>query len=202
MHPFFRASIATCLAALAVLACHKSTSDGGGSSDPPVSTDDCKSQCTMLAASCKAPPDLATQSCNDACDGTITANQLACFEGKSCMELMSSPNIKALCPADSSGSSGSSGTSGSMGGGSKQLGDACTCAGVSATAEGLCNGTDQECASGLSCIYDQGTSGKGFCMGENCCSGSTSACQMMPSLLKPCAAGTCKTAPLGFYCQK
>jgi hypothetical protein len=117
---------------------------------------------------------------------------------------MSSADIKSICPAQSSGSSGTSGTSGSStGGGSKQLGDTCTCTGVSASAEGLCAGTDQECASGLSCIYGQGSSGKGVCMGEDCCSGgSISACQTNASLLKSCAAGTCKTAPIGFYCQK
>jgi len=34
-------------------------------------------------------------------------------------------------------------------------------------------------------------------MGERCCD-STSACDKDES----CSAGTCKTAPIGYYCQK
>ena len=38
-------------------------------------------------------------------------------------------------------------------------------------------------------------------MGERCCD-TTSACDKDKSLLKSCSAGTCKTAPTGYYCQK
>jgi hypothetical protein len=86
-------------------------------------------------------------------------------------------------------------------GGTKQLGDSCTCANAGPSSSGLCSGTGEECAGSLSCVYDMGSSGKGVCMGERCCS-MTAACRTDPSLLQPCAQGTCREATLGFYCQK
>jgi len=111
-------------------------------------------------------------------------------------------NFGTLCPADT-GTSGttSGGTSGTTSGGTKALGDACTCANVSAGADGFCSGTSQECQSSLKCIYAAGNNGAGKCYAESCCD-TTSACESDPSLLKACSAGSCKLTAVGFYCGK
>ena len=196
-----------------VFACSSSTSgtntsssSGGtsGGSSPKISAADCQSRCKTKATQCGAPADQGTQACASLCDGSFTDAQLVCLEGKSCEVLNAEgTTINSVCPDTSGGSSGSSGTSGSSGGGGnkKALGDACTCAGVSAGTEGSCAGTNEECGDGLSCVYASGTSGKGTCMGARCCD-QTTACDKDPSLLKPCTTGTCKSASIGYYCQK
>ena len=192
------------------LACSSSTSgtntssSSGGTSggSPKVSTADCQSRCAKKAGDCGAPAADATSGCSTLCNGSFTDAQLVCLEGSSCSALQNTSSLAALCPDNSGSSSGSSGTSGSSGGGNKKaLGDACTCAGVSANSEGLCSGTNEECGSGLSCVYASGSSGKGTCMGASCCE-TTSACDKDKSLLLPCTAGTCKSASIGYYCQK
>jgi hypothetical protein len=205
---FLRATISVFALSLAALAC-SSTSTGtgtssgsaGSSGSTPISTADCKSRCSSKATTCGATSTQAAETCGSLCDGTLTDSQLTCLEGKSCNELASA-NLASLCPGSTSTSGGTSGsgTSGG-GGGSKQLGDSCTCANVSSSSQGLCSGTSEECASGLSCVYDTGSSGAGQCMGSKCCD-TTSACDANPSLLKSCTAGSCKKASLGYFCQK
>ncbi|CAN5757026.1 hypothetical protein BH11MYX4_BH11MYX4_25150 [soil metagenome] len=197
-----------------VIACSSTTSGTGSSSSggtsgssgsPKITTADCTTRCKTKATECGAPADQGASSCASLCDGSFTDAQLTCLEQKSCAQLNASGGtINSLCPDTSGGSSGSSGSSSGTSGSSgdkKALGDSCTCAGVSASSEGLCAGTSEECASGLSCIYGSGSSGKGTCMGASCCD-KTSACDADKSLLKSCTAGSCKTAPIGYYCQK
>jgi len=142
-------------------------------------------------------------SCATLC-GSTNEGQLSCLEGKPCSQLTAA-NYESVCPKDSGTSGGTSGTSGgtsgTSGGGTKALGDACTCANVSAGADGYCSGTDQECMSNLKCIYGAGSNGSGNCYAESCCD-MTSACEMDSSLLKACSVGTCKSTPVGFYCGK
>ena len=196
-----------------VFACSSSTSgtntsssSGGtsGGSSPKISAADCQSRCKTKATQCGAPADQGTQACASLCDGSFTDAQLVCLEGKSCEVLNAEgTTINSVCPDTSGGSSGSSGSSGTSGGGGgkKALGDSCACAGVSANAEGFCSGTDQECETSLKCVYASGSSGKGTCMGSSCCE-STTACDKDKSLLLSCTAGSCKSASIGYYCQK
>ena len=194
------------------LACSSSTSgtntsssSGGtsGGSSPKITAADCAQRCKTKATTCGANDSQATQACASLCDGSYTDAQLVCLEGKSCEVLNTEgTTINSVCPDTSGGSSGSSGTSGSSGGGNKKaLGDSCACANASASGFGTCKGTDQECASDLTCVYATGSSGKGTCMGASCCK-SESACDKDKSLLLPCTAGTCKTSAAGYYCQK
>jgi hypothetical protein len=66
---------------------------------------------------------------------------------------------------------------------------------------GFCSGTDIDCQSGLACLYDAGSSGKGQCVAGSCCD-DTSACDNDKSNLKSCTAGTCTRTDLGYYCMK
>ena len=183
-----------------VVACSGTTTGTGASSSggtsgaagsPKITTADCTARCKTKATECGASADQGASSCASLCDGSFTDAQLTCLEQKSCDQLNASGgSINSICP-DTSGGSGTK----------KALGDSCTCADVSPNAEGLCAGTSEECGSGLSCVYGSGSSGKGTCMGANCCE-KTSACDADKSLLLPCTAGSCKTAPIGYYCQK
>ncbi len=166
-----------------------------------MSTEDCTAKCEPKAKECGAPENQVAEACATVCS-SATQEQLACLESKSCDALNEAGSIEKACPkgtstGSSSSSSGSSGSSGTK----KALGDACTCASASASGEGSCAGTDEECGDGLSCVYSAGSSGKGTCMGKRCCD-DTNACDDDKSLLEPCSEGTCKSAPLGYYCQK
>jgi len=204
-------SVFVILAAVTGVACSSTTTGTSGgtpgtsggtsgtSGSTPVSASACSSRCQTKATSCGEPAADAMTSCSSLCSST-TESQLSCLEAKACSELSAS-NFETLCPKDT-GSSGttSGGTSGTTGG-TKALGDACTCAGVSAGADGFCSGTSQQCMSNLKCIYGAGSNGSGNCYAESCCD-MTSACENDSSLLKACSSGTCKATPVGFYCGR
>jgi len=175
-----------------------SSSGGSSSGSTPVSAADCTAKCEPKAKECGAPESQIADACATVCQ-SATEEQLACLESKSCAALNEAGSLDKACPKSSSSgsSSGSSGTSGAK----KAFGDACTCASASASGAGSCAGTDEECDTGLTCVYSAGTGGKGKCVGKRCCD-DTNACDEDPSLLGSCSQGTCKTTAIGYYCQK
>jgi hypothetical protein len=193
------------VALLSTVACSNSStttssggSGGGGSSgSTPVAPAECKTRCEAKATTCAAPPAQATQACAGIC-GSATTGQLTCLEAKSCAELNASANLLALCPAETGSSSG--GSSGSTGG-TVALGGACTCPNVTGSSVGSCAGTNYDCAPGLSCVYEVGSSGKGKCYASRCCT-DTTKCDNDNTLLTACSQGKCQRTGLGWYCGK
>lgn len=173
------------------------TSGAGTSGSTTVSVTDCSSRCQTKATQCGEPAADAKTSCSSLCSST-TEGQLSCLEGKPRSSLTPT-NLDTVCPKDT----GSSGTTsgGTSGGGTKALGDACSCANAPTGASGFCAGTTQECMGSLKCVYGSGSGGSGHCYGASCCD-KTSACDSDPSLLKSCAAGSCMSTAVGYYCGR
>jgi hypothetical protein len=194
-----RTLILPLILSIAAVACSSSTttssSPGGGGGSTPVTTQDCTTGCKNKGTQCGGTADQVNQYCANLCGGQVTQEQMTCLQSKSCDELAKAQSLDTLCPKTTTT------TPPSSGGGTAQLGDSCKCEGVSASSEGLCSGTNVACASGLSCVYASGSNGQGKCMGARCCD-DTNACDQNPSLLKACRAGTCKSASIGYYCQK
>jgi len=191
----------------ALLACSSSSNGssptGGSSNTTPVTSADCETRCKDKATSCNAKPSDADQACSQICDSTkITSDQVDCLENKSCDTLAKAESIDAVCPSSGSSGGGSTPPPSSSGGSGSALGGSCTCPNASPSSEGYCAGSGVGCKSGLGCLYDVDSSGKGECVGERCCD-NTSACDKDHSLLKACDEGTCtKRNLLGYYCMK
>lgn len=190
-----------------LLACSSSSDNSSPSptsSSPgntPVSTADCQDRCKAKATSCNAPASDAEQGCQQICSGSITSGQITCLENKSCSELGKATSLESICPKSGSTSSGGPPPPPSGTGTGSSLGGPCTCTNTTPQSEGYCAGSDVGCKTGLGCLYDVGSNGKGQCVGARCCE-NTSACDKDHSLLQPCDQGTCTKANLGYWCMK
>ena len=113
-------------------------------------------------------------------------DQLLCFDVRSCTQARDTDRIGSFCLANT-------------GSNNVDLGGACTCADKTPDNEGLCGGSRTTCKVHLSCLYVKGSSGKGTCVGKECCD-DEQACDANPSLMKSCnGVGTYKKGP--YYCR-